>query len=177
MSVLFSVLECQKSCCKSSWHQLKGKTVSRKLERRKNVKVQQGGIMWRTFWMRLQKDKCNCRQKKATLFRSLAHRKDPITLMIGWHHKDFLLSIKRVRSSQRILRKETWSEYFSFTMFNHCYHFRYMKYQEGRRLDSKKGRVLVASHLKTKTDLKNLRKEKKKVIGMFFQRCKTTDDE
>ncbi|CAI2353479.1 unnamed protein product [Caenorhabditis sp. 36 PRJEB53466] len=43
---------------------------------------------------------------------------------------------------------------------------KYMKYQESRRLDKKKGRVLVAAHMKTKTDLKNLRKEKKEIIGV-----------
>ncbi|CAL2044434.1 hypothetical protein CAEBREN_09984 [Caenorhabditis brenneri] len=43
---------------------------------------------------------------------------------------------------------------------------KYMKYQEGRRLDPKKGRILVSAHMKTKADLKDIRKEKKKVIGV-----------
>uniref|UniRef100_A0A1I7UXW4 Active regulator of SIRT1 n=1 Tax=Caenorhabditis tropicalis TaxID=1561998 RepID=A0A1I7UXW4_9PELO len=43
---------------------------------------------------------------------------------------------------------------------------KYMKYQESRRLDPKKGRVLLSAHMKTKADLKNLRKEKQKMIGV-----------
>uniref|UniRef100_A0A8R1I9L2 Active regulator of SIRT1 n=1 Tax=Caenorhabditis japonica TaxID=281687 RepID=A0A8R1I9L2_CAEJA len=43
---------------------------------------------------------------------------------------------------------------------------KYMKYQEGRRLDPKKGRVIVAAHMKTKADLKDLRKQKKVVVGV-----------
>uniref|UniRef100_A0A8R1I666 Active regulator of SIRT1 n=1 Tax=Caenorhabditis japonica TaxID=281687 RepID=A0A8R1I666_CAEJA len=42
---------------------------------------------------------------------------------------------------------------------------KYMKYQEGRRLDPKKGRVIVAAHMKTKADLKDLRKQKKVVVA------------
>lgn len=40
-----------------------------------------------------------------------------------------------------------------------------MKFQEGRRIDKKKGRILVQAHMQTKQDLKSLRKEKKAIIG------------
>ncbi|CCD65768.1 uncharacterized protein CELE_C26F1.3 [Caenorhabditis elegans] len=43
---------------------------------------------------------------------------------------------------------------------------KYMKFQEGRRIDKKKGRILVQAHMQTKQDLKSLRKEKKAIIGV-----------
>ncbi|CAI5450993.1 unnamed protein product [Caenorhabditis angaria] len=43
---------------------------------------------------------------------------------------------------------------------------KYVKYQETRKLDSKKGKLLVNEHLKTKNDLKAIRKQKKMLIGV-----------
>ncbi|CAB3396826.1 unnamed protein product [Caenorhabditis bovis] len=43
---------------------------------------------------------------------------------------------------------------------------KYVKYQETRKLDPKKGRTLVEEHLKKKADLRSLRKSKKQLVGL-----------